>query len=59
MNRAKSVSIESKSRVAKSALGYRVDDGSNSAEKKNLIRPGKIRTRMEHELDLVVGRSIN
>ncbi|MGH8549794.1 MAG: hypothetical protein ACRERU_14560 [Methylococcales bacterium] len=59
MNEAKSISIDSKTRVIKAALDFQAAGGSGGTAKKDRIQNGNVRILIEHELDLIAGRSIN
>ncbi|MGH8559786.1 MAG: hypothetical protein ACRESZ_20500 [Methylococcales bacterium] len=59
MDRAKSISINSKARVVKSVIDFGAAMAVANTGKKGAIQTGKVRTLMDQELDLVVGRSIN
>lgn len=59
MNEVKSISINSKARVAKTILDFHVTGSTGGTMKKDRIQNGMIRGSMDQELDLVVGRSIN
>ncbi len=59
MDRAKSVSINSKARVIKSVIDFGAAIAAANTGKKAATQTGKIRTLMDQELDLIVGRSIN
>lgn len=59
MNEAKQTSINTKTRVIKTALDFHAVGGSGGVRQKDRIQNGNIRILMDQELDLVVGRSIN
>ncbi|MGR9106685.1 MAG: hypothetical protein ACU843_07105 [Gammaproteobacteria bacterium] len=59
MNEAKSVSISPKAHVVTAAVDFHATGVSGGADKKQRIQPGRIRSLLDQDLDLVVGRSIN
>ena len=59
MNRAKSISVDNKTRVMKTILDFQAANGSVETGKKDRVQSVKFRILLEQDLDLVVGRSIN
>jgi hypothetical protein len=59
MNRVKAVSINTKNRIVKTALDFHAATDLDRAVKKEVVHSANVRTSIEQDLDLVVGRSIN